>query len=216
MRKLPFMKDGRVAVYVWTDFVCPYCLLAEDLIKDAIEGELAELIWMPFELRPCPAPTLRPEDDYLPQAWARGVYPLAASLGVNIRLPTVSPQPYTRLAFLGMQYAADQGLPGEYVDAVLRAFFQKDLDIGKVEILTAIVAELGMEPTAFEASLRSNEYARRHDEALALAHDVGINSVPTIVVGGRFLNGARDTVTFKRAIAAVEEQHRLMTCASPP
>ena len=215
LRNLPSMKDGRVAVYVWTDFVCPYCLLAEDLIKDSIKGEAVELIWMPFELRPFPTPTLRPGDDYLSQAWARGVYPFAASLGVDIRLPTVSPQPYTRLAFLGMQFAADQGLQDQYVDAVLRAFFQQDLDIGNVDVLKAIVVELGMELPAFEASLLSQEYARRHDNALALAHQIGINSVPTILVGDRFLNGARDRASFKRAITAVKEQHRLKTIGHP-
>ena len=46
---------------------------------------------MPFELRPEPHATLRPEGDYLQRAWSESVYPIARSMGVPISLPPVSP-----------------------------------------------------------------------------------------------------------------------------
>lgn len=110
-----------VKVYVWTDIVCPYCIIGEKLIKEAIDGLDAELVWMPFELRPHPTPTLKPEDDYLQRAWRTGVYPTAEKYGIDIKLPTVSPQPYTRLAFIGMQYAQEKGTANAYVEALLSA-----------------------------------------------------------------------------------------------
>ena len=36
---------------------------------------------MPFELRPYPHPTLRPEGEYLQRAWSQSVYPLARQMG---------------------------------------------------------------------------------------------------------------------------------------
>jgi hypothetical protein len=36
---------------------------------------------MPFELRPEPHETLRPEGDYLQRAWQQSVYPIARSMG---------------------------------------------------------------------------------------------------------------------------------------
>jgi hypothetical protein len=50
---------------------------------------------MPFELRPEPHPTLRPEGDYLQRAWAERVYPIARRMGVPINMPKASPQPHT-------------------------------------------------------------------------------------------------------------------------
>jgi predicted DsbA family dithiol-disulfide isomerase len=43
---------------------------------------------MPFELRPEPHPTLRPEGDYLQRAWQQSVYPLQdiGQIGVLTRL----------------------------------------------------------------------------------------------------------------------------------
>ena len=49
---------------------------------------------MPFELRPYPNETLKPDGDYLQRAWQKSVYPIARQLGVPIKLPTVSPQPH--------------------------------------------------------------------------------------------------------------------------
>jgi predicted DsbA family dithiol-disulfide isomerase len=64
---------------------------------------------MPFELRPEPHPTLRPEGDYLRRAWQQSVYPLARRMGVEIRLPPVSPQPHTHLAWEGFHFAKGHG-----------------------------------------------------------------------------------------------------------
>jgi hypothetical protein len=78
---------------------------------------------MPFELRPEPQPTLRPEGEYLQRAWSQSVYPLARRMGVPIVLPPVSPQPHTHLAFEGYQYAREHGKGSEYNHRVLEAFF---------------------------------------------------------------------------------------------
>jgi predicted DsbA family dithiol-disulfide isomerase len=48
---------------------------------------------------------------------------MAEKLGVNMKLPSVSPYPYTNLAFQELEFAKDQGKGDEYNDAVFRAFF---------------------------------------------------------------------------------------------
>jgi hypothetical protein len=85
---------------------------------------------MPFELRPYPTPTLRPEGAYLQNAWRQSIYPIARRMGVDIKLPQVSPQPYTRLAFEGLEFAKDRDKGDEYNDRVMRAFFQESRNIG--------------------------------------------------------------------------------------
>lgn len=183
------LKPARTKIRVWIDFVCPYCLLGERLIRTATEGLDVDIEWMPFELRPHPTPTLRPEDDYLPTAWKQGVYPAAEGMGVSIRLPTVSPQPYTRKAFLGLQHAVEQGQGDAYVDAVLRAFFQEDRDIGDTDVLKAILRGLGLDPEALDAVLTSPLRGERHDAALRQAREAGIRAVPSVAVGKRLISG---------------------------
>ncbi|WP_232629607.1 DsbA family oxidoreductase [Methylobacterium sp. Leaf118] len=181
--------SSRANLRIWIDFVCPYCLLGKQVVQTAIEGLDCAITWMPFELRPYPTPTLRPEDDYLPTAWRQGVYPAAERMGVAIRLPTISPQPYTRKAFLGLQYAVEQGQGDAYVDAVLRAFFQEDRDIGDIDVLRAITQRLGLNPHGLDAVLASPVHGARHDAAMQQAQEVGIRAVPSVAVGNRLFSG---------------------------
>ena len=96
------------SVTVYADYVCPFCLLAEQVLSDVIGDREIRISWRAFELRPEPVPTLRPEDPYLPTIWSRFVYPLAERLGVSIRLPSISPQPRTDKAFRLLLLAQDR------------------------------------------------------------------------------------------------------------
>ena len=132
-----------IQVQVWSDFVCPFCMIAEQPLLDAVAafGAPVDIEWMPFELRPHPTPTLRPEDAYLQTVWPQSVYPVAARFGVQLKLPSVSPQPYSALAWQGYLFAKAQGKVHAYNDRVLRAFFQQDRDIGRIEVLTQIARQ---------------------------------------------------------------------------
>lgn len=150
---------------------------------------------MPFELRPEPAPTLRPEENYLQQTWARSVYPLAEKMGVRIVLPPVSPQPYTHLAWEGFQFAREHGKGGEYNHRVLAAFFQEGQDIGRPENLTSLAGKIGLDSAEFRTALRTRRYREAHQRALHHAYqEAKISSVPTFVIGHCLLAGllARD------------------------
>src|SRR5690348_15854422 len=98
---------------------------------------------MPFELRPHPTPTLRQDGAYLQNAWRQSVYPIARRMGVDIKLPTVSPQPYTRLAFEGLEFAKDHDRGDQYNDRVMRPFFQESQDIGDPKVLTQLATGIG-------------------------------------------------------------------------
>jgi len=182
-----------VEVTVYSDYVCPYCLLAEGVIEKALAGKDVDVRWRPFELRPEPAATLRPEDDYLPRVWADSVYPMARRLGVSIVLPKVSPQPYTHTAFEGFLFADEQGRGREYNNRVFRAFFQDQQDIGRVDVLTAVAASIGLDADGFRAALTDRRHRQAHRLALRHAVDVvGVRVVPTIIVGEGRIEGVPD------------------------
>lgn len=190
-------------IIVSSDYVCPYCLLAEGVIDEVAEQTGAEVEWRPFELRPHPTPTLRPEDDYLPRVWRASVYPMARRMNVPIVLPRISPQPYTHTAFEGFQYAKEHGLAREYNARVLRAFFQEERDIGRVDVLTEIAAELGLDAEEYREALESRRYRDVHQAALAQAHADRVSAVPTILVGDGRITGVPDR---EQLLALVRQQ----------
>ncbi|WP_019853346.1 DsbA family oxidoreductase [Actinopolyspora mortivallis] len=189
------------AVDVYFDYVCPFCLLAEnDIVEVAAEYE-ADVAWHPFELRPYPERTLRPEDEYLPAIWQRAVYPMARRKNVDITLPTISPQPYSGTAFEGYQYALERGVGQLYNDRVLRAFFQRDLDIGDVEVLTGLAEEVGLDGAEFRRALDERRHAATHRAALEHARQLRITSVPTMIIGEHRIEGVPDRQRLRAALS---------------
>ena len=128
--------------------------------------------------------TLRPEGDYLQRAWQQSVYPIARRMGVPIKLPTVSPQPHTHLAFEGYQYAREHGKGNEYNHRVLEAFFVEGQDIGDIGVLTRLAGEVGLDEKEFEEALRTRKYREAHQRALRHAYEeAGVTGVPMFVIG---------------------------------
>src|SRR5947209_1808700 len=158
---------------------------------------------MPFELRPEPQPTLRPEGAYLQRAWQQSVYPIARRMGVPIKLPEVSPQPHTHLAFEGFQYATEHGKGNDYNHRVLEAFFVEGQDIGQIEVLTKLAGEVGLDGSEFEEALRTRKYREAHEKALRHAYEeAGVSGVPMFVIGSQVLTGLQD----REALEAVIEE----------
>src|SRR5690606_7212454 len=156
---------------VYSDYVCPFCLLAEQPLAEAIEGKDVEVEWMPFELRPYPNETLKPEEHYLQSTWKQSVYPMAERMGIEIILPKVSPQPYTHLAFEGYQYAKEKGKGNQYNGRMLRAFFQEEQDIGDIEVLTQLAGEIGLDEKEYREALVTRKYKAVHQQALRHAYE---------------------------------------------
>src|SRR5262249_9169350 len=162
---------------------------------------------MPFELRPEPQPTLRPEGEYLQRAWSQSVYPIARRMGVPIVLPPVSPQPHTHLAFEGYQYAREYGKGNEYNHRLLGACFVEGQVSGNIGVLAKLSGEVGLDEWGFEQALRTREYREAHRLALRHAYEeVGVSGVPLFVIGERVLTGLQDRETLEAAMD--EEQAR--------
>ncbi|PVY42983.1 DsbA family oxidoreductase [Pontibacter virosus] len=179
-------------IKVYSDYVCPYCFFGEQVLERALQGikDQVQVEWMPFELRPYPNPTLKPEGEYLQTTWENSVYPMAKQLGIHIVLPKVSPQPYTHLSFEGYQYAQEQGKGEAYTHRMFTAFFQEEQDISEVDVLTKLAGEVGLDETGFRQALDSGRYKETHRQALQHAYEeVGIQAVPTFIIGNKLVRG---------------------------
>ncbi|WP_121612688.1 DsbA family oxidoreductase [Mesobacillus foraminis] len=190
-----------VIIKVYSDYVCPFCFLAEKPLEEAVKGKDVEIEWMPFELRPYPNETLKPEGNYLQTTWKQSVYPMAEQMGIDIVLPEVSPQPYTHLAFEGCQYAKEKGKGNEYNDRMLRAFFQEEQDIGDIDVLTKLAVEIGLDEGEYREALETRKYKEAHQKALEEAYSqANITAVPTFMIGDTKVSGIRSKETLEQII----------------
>ncbi|GAA4899700.1 DsbA family oxidoreductase [Streptomonospora salina] len=194
-------------VDVFVDYVCPFCFLAEDAVGELRRRRDVEIDIRPFELRPDPVPTLRPEDDYLPGVWNTSVYPMARRIGVDLSLPTVSPQPRSDKAFMVLQLAAEHGVPEAYSGAMFRAFFQQDRNIGDDEVIIDVAESVGLDRGDVVSALASEDRRRRRrgDQEYAVG-TVGISAVPGFRVDGRIAAGVPDADRLTQLVDAAVSQ----------
>ena len=126
---------------------------------------------------------------------------MAEKLGVYMKLPTVSPYPYTNLAFQGLEFAKDQGKGDEYNGAVFRAFFQQSRDIGRIEVLADIAKEVGLDPEQFRGALEQGAYRDRVQQLLQTAYErMRVTAVPTMIIGRQRLEGLYPAETMRQVI----------------
>ena len=178
------MEDNRrVRITVFSDYVCPFCYLEEpDLARVREEyGEKVEVDWRAYELRPDPVPTLDPNGEYLHRVWNASVYPMARHLGMTLRLPPV--QPRSRKALEAAEFARDAGKFDEMHTALFKAFFESGEDIGDTEVLLEIGSSVGLDREELRAALQKGRYTEKVVADEELAKGLGVNSVPTMLVG---------------------------------
>jgi len=190
-------------VDVYVDYVCPFCFLVEPAIEELERDRDVQIRVRPFELRPDPVPTLRPEDEYLPRVWRDSVYPMAERVNVPVRLPSVSPQPRTEKAFLVLQLAQEHGVAEAYSQAMFAAFFQEDRDIGDEDVIVDIAESVGIEAASARQAMNSPERLRQHRADLAYATEtVGVTAVPSFVVNGKLVQGVPSATRLRNAVDA--------------
>lgn len=186
---------------VFVDYVCPFCFLVEEAIEELKRDRDVEVTIRPFELRPDSVPTLRPEDDYLPRIWKDSVYPMAERLEVPITLPTISPQPRTDKAFMVLQLAQEHGKAEAYSEAMFKAFFQDDRNIGEDDVILAVAVSVGLDRAEVEDALHSEQRrAQQQADQDYAVNAVGVTSVPGIMVEGQLLRGVPSAARLKKTV----------------
>ena len=172
-----------------TDYVCPYCLVAKVALEQALEatGLEANITYQPFELTPEPRERIDTWNDQRRRAGYKVLEEPCKKLDLPMKLPPhVIPRPYTRLAFEGWYFASEQGKGDEYADAMYRAYFMEELDIGDMAVLASIAARLGLDADAFTRALENCTYSKVEKEAVDYSRNVlKPTGVPTILIDGQ-------------------------------
>ncbi len=205
-------RDDAIRVLVWSDYVCPFCYL-ERPVLERIQRELGDDVdvdWRAFELRPEPEPTLDPNGEYLHRVWNQSVYPMAQERGMTLRLPPV--QPRSRKAHEAAEFARQAGLLDAMNRALFRAFFEEGRDIADIEVLVDIGQTIGLDADDLRVALESGRYTQQVVEDQHLARQIGISSVPALVVtAGRqayLISGAQPYETVKDVIARAARERQ--------
>lgn len=195
------MSGDRLPATLFADFTCPFCLVSEIGLARLAESRPLNLRLKAFELHP--APTTLPDPPQDPEDLARAA-PIAAELGIELRLPSVRPR--TRKAHEAARFAAEHGLATRMREALYVGYWSAGRDIGRIDVLMEIATETGLDPTDLKIALDIDRYREEVIAEEELARRLRVVRVPTLFVGSgpgaRILEGARDLAALDEALAA--------------
>ena len=193
----------RVELIVYSDYLCPWCYLAEHRLG-LLQRELGDALgleWRSFLLRPRPEPG-RELEKFMryTQSWLR---PAAEPDAPVFRVweSSEGPPSHSVPAHLAAKAAAALG-PEAFAALharLLRAYFEESRDISAAETLRALWGEAGLPEAGFAACYDDRlveQTLTEHNEAVSL----GITGVPAVRVAGTdaFVLGAQPLATYRR------------------
>ena len=154
-----------------------------------------------YDLRPGIPPEGMPRE----QATAGRTYPpgyvdsllqTARDSGIDMKRPALIPN--TRKAHEATEFAKDCGELLPFHRAVFSAYWEREENIGDIDILCRVGEECGIDAGGLREALVDGRYASRVDEQIAWARAAGITGVPTFIFDERFaLVGAQEYEVFR-------------------
>ena len=122
---------------------------------------------------------------YLSRIESAPYLPLAKEAGLVMKRGTRLIN--TRLALSAAEFAREHGLFDAMHLALFKAYWEQTGDIGTIEGLKKIAAEVGLDAEAMAAELVAGRYEDILDANRREATQVGINGIPAHIFGLRYL-----------------------------
>jgi predicted DsbA family dithiol-disulfide isomerase len=202
-----------VDIQVWSDVVCPWCFIGKNRLEKAVAqfpGEVS-VTYRAFQLDPSPVPEPIPTKEAIAAKFGGQVnadqmfdrvVAIAAADGLELDYDR-SIAANTFDAHRLIAWAAGQGRQADMVDALQRAHFMDGVDVGSLDALAGVAGSLGLDDAAALEYLKSDAGTDEVNADLTEARELGVTSVPTFVIDGKYaVQGAQEVSTL---IAAFEE-----------
>jgi predicted DsbA family dithiol-disulfide isomerase len=198
-----------LTIEITSDFICPWCLVAETRLNKAI-AQLnpsvdIQCVWHPFELNPNMPEMGVDRKIYRTRKFGSWEYSQLLDAktieatqgdGIRFRYDSMKITPNTLRAHRLTWFAAQQGKATEMAERILKAYFTEGQNIVEVEILTSLADEVGIDGNIAKTFLLSDAGTQEVHELERRAVARGIHGVPSICIGQEVLSGAQSVDVF--------------------
>jgi predicted DsbA family dithiol-disulfide isomerase len=167
---------------VFADFACPFCRLAES-VNDRLRRDGVTVESAAFELRPQGSPLPDLDAPWLLEGWRTAVEPGAARLGVTMRRPALAVR--TRKAHEAAAHARSEGDQDALRAAIYDAYWSAGRDIGRIDVLTEIGREVGLDASALRVALDIDRWTDTVEQEEQWAARLGLTGVPAYILMSR-------------------------------
>jgi predicted DsbA family dithiol-disulfide isomerase len=210
-----------VDIQVWSDVVCPWCYIGKRRLEKALaefSGEVT-VTYRAYQLDASPVPhPVRTKDALAAKFGGREradqmfAHVTATAAGDGLRLDfdrSIAAKTFDAHRLIA--WAAGQQRQADLLDALQRAHFTEGVDLGSYEALAGVAASIGLDGAAALAYLESEAGTEAVKADLAEAAELGITSVPTFVIDGKYaIHGAQEPATILSALEEITRREMVV------
>ncbi|MVN75985.1 DsbA family oxidoreductase [Hymenobacter sp. HMF4947] len=205
-------------VEIWSDVVCPFCYVGKRKFEQAL-GEFAhrddvQIEWKSFELtpdfQPIPGESIHAslaKKKGVPEAEGRRMSDymtqVAKEVGLDYNFDKTIPA-NTFLAHQLIHFAAHHGQQGAMKERLFAAYYLEGQNIGEIDTLAKLAAEIGLSADEARHALLASTYADevRRDEYEA--QQIQVRGVPFFVFDDKYaVSGAQPSEVFAEVLGTV-------------
>jgi predicted DsbA family dithiol-disulfide isomerase len=197
-------------ITMFSDFVCPFCYIGFEILR-GLRGEFDfQLEWRGFQIDPewpaegIPVERFRAGDAEARRAVWERIKALADTIGLAIRPPAVLTN--SRVALIAAEFAHEAGKGEEFEERIYRAYFQEGANIGDPAVIAKLAEEVGIERVKLSEALQSPRYELRLKNNALVAHQRGVDGVPTFFINGFPLVGAQSSDAMRHILKRAAER----------
>lgn len=193
-----------VTVTIVSDFICPWCLVGERRLQQAIarlpDGAGVSIRWLPFQLNPDMPASGMDRKTYRARKFGslersdrldRHTVDASRDTGIAFDYGAILRTPNTLKAHRLMAWAGERGADQKLAPAILSAYFEHGQDIGEAAVLGSLAAKAGLSQIDAEDFLATDEGTEEVRAAARSVMDRGVRGVPYFEIDGRVVNGAQ-------------------------
>lgn len=169
-----------ITIVIFSDYLCPFCFLAKEIMKRIQKTQSVKVIWRPFDLHPTRLMMPPMDSPYIKKAWVN-VQRLANENNIEIHLP--EHLSLTRKALETAEYARARGLFEVCHERIFNAYFLEGKDIEAEGVLLQIIKDLGLDPRELKHAWNEETFYQIIKDSTHELNSIGITEVPTFIIG---------------------------------
>lgn len=211
-----------------SDVACPWCAIGMSALERALErispdvGDI-EVHMQPFELNPTMPTEGVDAAQYLSEKYGLDLTQLAANRERIVERGAAEGFAFGKRSHVWntfdahrlLFWAGVEGPPGAQralKRALLKAYHGEDRNIASHDVLLGLTAEAGLPPDRAREVLERGEFANEVRQAERFWQEVGIHSVPAVIVDRKHLiSGGQPSAVFEQALRQIAAEERPAT-----
>ena len=127
----------------------------------------------------------------------------AVDAGLTMRRAPLTPN--TRLSFEASEFAKEKGLFEPFHKACYRAFWEDGVNLGQISVLQQLGEQVGLDAQDMKERLDAGYYAAQAQAQYEEAISLGVNGIPSFIMGRYFFSGAQPYELFKQVAETVQK-----------